>query len=184
MRHRLYLTTWDATTKPFEYIIKKQFFEVSPNPNGVIKDITPIITWWEEEYKQLDELPFTDENDNPDTGTLTLSGAMDISNMFRDSLKPCFKLLAEKVNELEAEFDNYPTVDEANEDLDIIKGKIETLEGEKGNYALKSELTKANTDIENLATYINGELEAIKARIEVLESENNTLKDRLAAFET
>ena len=25
---------WDATTKPFEYIIKQQFYEVFPNPNG------------------------------------------------------------------------------------------------------------------------------------------------------
>ncbi|WP_289705107.1 hypothetical protein, partial [Bacteroides acidifaciens] len=25
---------WDSTTNPFEYIIKQQFYEVSPNPNG------------------------------------------------------------------------------------------------------------------------------------------------------
>ena len=25
---------WDATIKPFEYINKQQFYEVSPNPNG------------------------------------------------------------------------------------------------------------------------------------------------------
>ena len=75
---------------------------------SITKDITPIITWCEEEYKDLDELPFTDENDNPDTGTLILNGALDLSNMFRDSLKPCFKWLAEKVNELEAEFDKLP----------------------------------------------------------------------------
>ena len=79
---------------------------------AITKDVTPKITWYEEEYKQLDELPFTDENDNPDTGTLTLSGAMDISNMFRDSLKHAFKLLAEKVNELEVEFGYYSTLDE------------------------------------------------------------------------
>ena len=30
---------------------------------SITKDITPIITWCEEEYKQLDELPYTDEND-------------------------------------------------------------------------------------------------------------------------
>ena len=74
-------------------------------------------------------------------------------------------------------------MDEANEGLDILKGRIETLEGEKINYALKSELTKISTEMENLTTYTNGELETIKARIEVLESENNTLKDRLAALE-
>ncbi|KAK8871989.1 hypothetical protein M9Y10_007741 [Tritrichomonas musculus] len=75
---------------------------------SITKDITPIITWCEEEYKDLDELPFTDENNNPDTGTLILNGALDLSNMFRDLLKPCFKWLAEKVNELEAEFDKLP----------------------------------------------------------------------------
>ena len=36
---------------------------------SITKDITPIIAWCEEEYKQLDELPFTDEYDNPDTGS-------------------------------------------------------------------------------------------------------------------
>ena len=91
---------------------------------AITKDVTPIITWCEEEYKQLDELPFKDENDNPDTGTLTLSGAMDISNMFRESLKPAFKLLAEKVNELEAEFGYYPTLDEVVQKTDLVRDDI------------------------------------------------------------
>ena len=79
---------------------------------------------------------------------MTLSGAMDISNMFRDSLKPCFKLLAEKVNELEAEFDNYPTVDEDNEGLDVLIGRIETLESE--NIALKDTIAAMEARIYTL----------------------------------
>ena len=47
-------------------------------------------------------------------------------------------------------------MDEVNEGLDILKGRIETLEGEKGNYALVSELNEATTDIENLTTSTNG----------------------------
>lgn len=43
--------------------------------------------------------------------------------MFRESHKSCFKLLAEKVNEPEGEFDNDSTVDEFNEGLDILKGR-------------------------------------------------------------
>ena len=124
---------------------------------AVTKDITPIITWCEEEYKQLDELTFTDEKDNPDTRTLTLSGAIDINNMFRESLKHCFKLLAEKVNELETEFDNRPTVDEDNDGQDILKGCIETLEGEKSNYTLKTEkptLPKDHVATSELATHL------------------------------
>lgn len=142
------------STKGMSDLVRNSInFMSGTTARSITKDITPIITWCEEEYKQLDELPFTDENDNPDTGTLTLSGAMDISNMFRDSLKPCFKLLAEKVNELEAEFDNYPTVDEANEGLDVLIRRIETLEGE--NIALKDTIA------------------AMEARLTALEEKND-----------
>lgn len=38
-------------------------------------------------------LPYTDESDSKETGSLTLSGSIDISNIFRESLNSCIKLL-------------------------------------------------------------------------------------------
>ncbi len=60
--------------------------------------------------------------------------------MFRESLKPAFKLLAEKVNELEVEFDNFPTVDEVNEALEKGKNEIPA-PVDLTYYVLKSDLT-------------------------------------------
>ena len=137
---------------------------------SITKDITPIINWCEEENKQLYELPFTDGNDNPDTGTLTLSGAIDISNMFRDSLKPCFKLLTEKVNELETEFDNYPTVDKTNEALKEYALKKDIPEPvDMSGYATTTECDNkyvAKNELFSITIhFVNGSMVSIKERI-------------------
>lgn len=38
-------------------------------------------------------LPYTDENDSEETGLLTLSGSIDINNIFSESLNSYIKLL-------------------------------------------------------------------------------------------
>ncbi|KAK8887312.1 hypothetical protein M9Y10_038350 [Tritrichomonas musculus] len=95
--------------------------------------------------------------------------------MFRDSLKPCFKLLAEKVNELEAEFDNYPTVDEANEALKeyALKKDIPALVDTSG-YALKTDIPEPV----DFRGYV------LKRELDKVKTENSTLKATITAMET
>ena len=64
-------------------------------------DLTPILNWCNKEASSFPAIQFSSEYDNPDKLATTLKGTLDICNKFRSSLKPTFKALATRINEID-----------------------------------------------------------------------------------
>ena len=114
---------------------------------SIATDISPVLDWSNQPYSTIPELPFEEEYDNPRTKATTLHMTIDMCNTFRDTLKPAFKLLATRINEISAELESlgdinntYTTVDEVNEVLT--------------NYVQKSEFDKLKQENEELKAKI------------------------------
>ena len=67
---------------------------------SISTDLNPIIEWCNSEYKQLDDITFENEDENPNQYSLSVEATYEVCNQFRETLKPAFKLLATKINEL------------------------------------------------------------------------------------
>ena len=115
----------------------------NPAIRSISTDISPIIEWCNSSYKQLDDITFENEDDNPNEYSVSVESAYEIGNQFRETLKPVFKLLVEKINEIEAEFNYYPTIDVINEGLK--------------NAILKDELVRDDI-IDVVGRYVNKEI--------------------------
>ncbi|KAK8880947.1 hypothetical protein M9Y10_003653 [Tritrichomonas musculus] len=68
--------------------------------NAPLTDLTPLIEWCNSEYESIPEIKY-DEFENNKTTATSLNTTFDICNHFRHSLKPAFKLLTDKFEELE-----------------------------------------------------------------------------------
>ena len=67
-------------------------------------DLTPLVNWCDEEYKPLPEITYDEDDEESSRTTATsIYTTLDICNRFRDSLKPSFKLLASRINEVSEE---------------------------------------------------------------------------------
>ena len=67
-----------------------------PALRSISTNISPIFEWRNSSYKQLD--------DNPNEYSVSIESAYEIVNQIRKTLKPAFKLLAEKINEIEKHY--------------------------------------------------------------------------------
>lgn len=67
-----------------------------PALRSISTNILPIFEWRNSSYKQLD--------DNPNEYSVSVESAYEIVNQIRETLKPVFKLLAEKINEIEKHY--------------------------------------------------------------------------------
>lgn len=67
-------------------------------------DLTPILEWCNKETSSLPAIKFSSEYDDPKKLVPTINGAMDICNRFRSSLKPTFKAITTKINEINSEY--------------------------------------------------------------------------------
>lgn len=65
-----------------------------------LTDLTPLIEWCNSEYESIPEIKY-DEFENNKTTATSFNTTFDICNHFRHSLKPAFKLLTDKFEELE-----------------------------------------------------------------------------------
>ena len=79
---------------------------------SVNTDLTPIFDWCDAEYKAFPDIPFEDEADDPTTTATSLYTTLDICNTFRDSLKPAFKMLANRCCEITEEVENIDVSDQ------------------------------------------------------------------------
>ena len=71
---------------------------------SITTDLTPILEWCDKEYVEFDKIPSNDDTNDPDQLAMTLTCTLDICNRFRDSLKPTFKQIATRINEVSDEF--------------------------------------------------------------------------------
>ncbi|KAK8893118.1 hypothetical protein M9Y10_021533 [Tritrichomonas musculus] len=88
-------------------------------------------------------LLLNNEDDNHNEYSVSVESAIENVNQIRETLKPVFKLLVEKINEIEAEFNYYPTIDVINEGLK--------------NAILKDELVRDDI-IDVVGRYVNKEI--------------------------
>ncbi|KAK8853643.1 hypothetical protein M9Y10_017204 [Tritrichomonas musculus] len=63
-------------------------------------DLTPLKNWYNSEYQQIPEIKY-EEYQNNSTTTTSLITTFDICNHFRHSMKPAFKMLTEKIEEID-----------------------------------------------------------------------------------
>ena len=90
-------------------------------------DLTPILDWCNE---GLIPIEYTNEAINPKTIVVSLRDAIDLCNHFRETLKPSFKLLATKIEEVETDLNFSNTT---------IDTKIEEI---KNDFVNKSDLVR------------------------------------------
>ncbi|KAK8835647.1 hypothetical protein M9Y10_042362 [Tritrichomonas musculus] len=67
-------------------------------------DLSPILDWCNKETSSLPAIKFGSEFDDPDISAITINGAIDICNRFRSSLKPTFKAITTRINEINNEY--------------------------------------------------------------------------------
>ena len=77
----------------------------NPAVRSISVDLEPIICWCDEEYVQLDNMSFEDERDNPEEAALSIEAAYEICNQFRETLKPVFKKICQKVEEVASDLE-------------------------------------------------------------------------------
>ncbi|KAK8890694.1 hypothetical protein M9Y10_035479 [Tritrichomonas musculus] len=63
-------------------------------------DLTPLKNWYNSEYQQIPEIKYEEYQNNSTTAT-SLITTFDICNHFRHSMKPAFKMLTEKIEEID-----------------------------------------------------------------------------------
>ena len=64
-------------------------------------DVSPVINWCNSEHKQLYNITFENENENPKEYLLSFEAAYELCNQFRETLKPVFQIIGLKIDEFE-----------------------------------------------------------------------------------
>lgn len=114
---------------------------------SIVTDLTPLLEWCNSEYTPFQDIPFEDEADDPTTSATSLYTTLDICNTFRDSLKPAFKMLTNRVYELTEEMQNIDVTDQ----LTTLESKFDNKLKE---YVGKNELVR-DDEIDIFARYDN-----------------------------
>ncbi|WP_300485523.1 hypothetical protein, partial [uncultured Brachyspira sp.] len=131
-------------------------------------DISPVLTWSNSEYTKFIDLPFEDERNDPKITATSLYTTLDVCNQFRDSLKPLFKLLATKINEIESDFEtaltNYINKNELTRDdkIDITVN----VDKENNNILFEAE-DNINTGLLVFQVYVGNDTKQFRRRVYV-----------------
>ncbi|WP_347294444.1 hypothetical protein, partial [Helicobacter typhlonius] len=131
-------------------------------------DISPVLTWSNSEYTKFIDLPFEDERNDPKITATSLYTTLDVCNQFRDSLKPLFKLLATKINEIESDFEtaltNYINKNELTRDdkIDITVN----VDKENNNILFEAE-DNINTGLMVFQVYVGNDTKQFRRRVYV-----------------
>ena len=88
---------------------------------SIVTDITPVLNWCNEEYIAIPDIPVDDEARNPKTTACSLYTTIDMCNKFRETLKPVFKKLANRINELTEEVTNIDISEKLNDYAPLTK---------------------------------------------------------------
>ena len=115
---------------------------------SISTDLTPILTWCETEYEELPDITFDDDFDDPETATLNAYATRELCNKFRDSLKPAFKMLCNRVSEVSEEVQSIDVTDQLKE-----YAKLTNL----NEYIRKDELAR-DDKIDITATFVDGNI--------------------------
>ena len=84
---------------------------------SITTDLQPILVWCDEEYKEFNKIPHTEDIDDPDQLAMTLTATLDVCNRFRSSLKPTFKHIVNRINEMTEEIESFDTTEQVNDKL-------------------------------------------------------------------
>ena len=135
---------------------------------SISTDIQPILDWCNEDYKELD--PLTNDTDlyNLEEVSISAEAAYEICNKCRETLKPAFKTLATKINEIESDFEtaltNYINKNELTRDdkIDIIVN----VDKENNNILFEAE-DNINTGLMVFQVYVGNDTKQFRRRVYV-----------------
>lgn len=98
---------------------------LAPMIRTITVDLSPVLNWCDSSYSDI-IIPYdeNDEFDDPEARAMTLQGLMVLCNRFRDSLKPVFKTICQKVEEVASDLEfNGEHITEINNKYDALFSK-------------------------------------------------------------